>query len=81
MAKQFEQRVAGLRLEKEQAKLDKALMRRLEKELAELKALSIAHAAQRSVGADSVGYSGSYGGGAGSPDTAIRDHGIYDVAP
>ena len=40
LAKQFEQRVAGLRLEKEQAKLDKALLRRLEKELSELKALS-----------------------------------------
>ena len=32
LAKQFEQRVAGLRLEKEQAKLDKALLRRLEKQ-------------------------------------------------
>ena len=40
LAKQFEQRVSGLRLEKEQAKLDKALMRRLEKEITELKALS-----------------------------------------
>ena len=40
LAKQFEHRVAGLRLEKEQARLDKALMRRLEKELGELKSLS-----------------------------------------
>ena len=40
LAKQFEQRVAGLRLEKEQAKLDKGLMKRLEKDLGELKALS-----------------------------------------
>ena len=40
LAKQFEQRVAGLRLEKEQAKLDKALMRRLESDLGELKTLS-----------------------------------------
>ena len=40
LAKQFEQRVAGLRLEKEQAKLDKALMRRLEADLSELKSLS-----------------------------------------
>ena len=40
LAKQFEQRVAGLRLEKEQAKLDKALMRRLEADLADLKTLS-----------------------------------------
>lgn len=40
LAKQFEQRVAGLRLEKEQAKLDKALMRRLETDLTELKQLS-----------------------------------------
>eukprot|EP00327_Prymnesium_parvum_P039222 CAMPEP_0195654390 /NCGR_PEP_ID=MMETSP0815-20121206/33893_1 /TAXON_ID=97485 /ORGANISM="Prymnesium parvum, Strain Texoma1" /LENGTH=243 /DNA_ID=CAMNT_0040798595 /DNA_START=1 /DNA_END=729 /DNA_ORIENTATION=+ len=38
--KQFEQRIAGLRLEKEQAKLDKATLKRLEKELGELKALS-----------------------------------------
>ena len=34
--------MAGLRLEKEQAKLDKALMRRLEADLAELKTLSTA---------------------------------------
>ena len=40
LTKQFEQRLAGLRLEKEQARLDKALLRRLEKELTELKSLS-----------------------------------------
>jgi len=40
LAKQFEQRVAGLRLEKEQAKLDKSLLRRLEKELSEIRTLS-----------------------------------------
>lgn len=40
LSKQFEQRIAGLRLEKENAKLDKALLKRLESELSELKALS-----------------------------------------
>ena len=70
LSKQFEQRIAGLRLEKEQAKLDKALMRRLEKELAELKALSIAHAAQTRSG----GYGGAeYGGGKSFGGTADSD--------
>jgi hypothetical protein len=70
LSKQFEQRIAGLRLEKEQAKLDKALMRRLEKELAELKALSIAHAAQTRSG----GYGGAeYGGGRSFGGTADSD--------
>ena len=36
----FEQRIAGMRLEKEQGKMDKSLLRRLEKELTELKSLS-----------------------------------------
>ena len=40
LAKQFEQRIAGMRLEREQSKLDKALFRRLEKEMGELKSLS-----------------------------------------
>ena len=40
LAKQFEQRIAGMRLEKEQGKVDKSLLRRLEKELSELKSLS-----------------------------------------
>lgn len=73
MAKQFEQRVAGLRLEKEQGKLDKALMRRLEKELAELKALSLAHAAQRGDVYASDGYRelGSYASVAGSDMAAL----------
>ena len=40
LSKQFEQRVAGLRLEKESSRIDKGVLRRLEKELAELKMLS-----------------------------------------
>ena len=40
MAKNFEQRVAGLRLDHDQAKLDKTILRRLEAELKELKELS-----------------------------------------
>lgn len=41
LAKQFEQRIAGMRLERDQGKVDKSLLRRLEKELAELKSLSV----------------------------------------
>ena len=40
LGKQFEQRIAGMRLEKEQAKIDKGVLKRLEKELGELKTLS-----------------------------------------
>ena len=40
LGKQFEQRIAGMRLEKEQAKIDKGVLKRLEKELSELKTLS-----------------------------------------
>lgn len=40
LSKAAEQRIAGLRLERENAKVDKGLMRRLEQELAELKTLS-----------------------------------------
>lgn len=40
LAKQFEQRVAGMRLDKGRSEMDKSLLRRLEKELAELKSLS-----------------------------------------
>jgi hypothetical protein len=63
LAKQFEQRIAGLRLEKEQAKLDKGLLRRMEKELAELKSLStsalgplVSQVERPSLPRDSVGF-------------------------
>ena len=60
LSKQFEQRIAGLRLEKEQAKLDKALLKRLSAELTELKTLSTSVleplAAQKSAKVQSVGH-------------------------
>ena len=57
LAKQFEQRIAGLRLEREQAKLDKALMRRLEADLGELKALSASVLGPLAAGNDPRGIS------------------------
>jgi len=57
LAKHFEQRVAGMRLERDQGRVDKSLLRRLEKELAELKSLSTnLLAPSRGVSTDPLGF-------------------------
>ena len=81
LVKQFEQRVAGLRLEKEQARLEKQVLRRLERDVGELKALALGSRARQMISSGEQGglFSSSYDARYDAP--ALDDASLGAAAP